>query len=74
MAQEIKNNSDYIEGLDKILTCMTNKYHLNKRFNVGEEVNREEVFLINSLKRMYYNNNLKGIDSVIKKLNLKYNG
>lgn len=73
MAQEIKNNSDYIEGLDKILTCMTNKYHLNKRFNVGREVNREEVFLINSLKRMYCNN-LKGVDSVIKKLNLKYNG
>lgn len=74
MAQEIKNNSDYIEGLDKILTCMANKYHLHKRFNVGEEVNREEVYLINSLKRMYCNDSLKGVDSVIKKLNLKYNG
>ena len=42
MAQEIKNNSDYIEGLDKILTCMTNKYHLHKRFNVGVEVTEEK--------------------------------
>ena len=74
MAQEIKNNSDYIEGLDKILTCMNNKYHLHKRFNVGAEVNREEVYLINSLKRMYCNDSLEGVDSVIKKLNLKYNG
>lgn len=74
MAQEIKNNSDYIEGLDKILTCMTNKYHLHKRFNVGAEVNREEVYLVNSLKRMYCNDSLEGVDSVIKKLNLKYNG
>ena len=73
MAQEIKNNLDYIEGLDKILTCMTNKYHLHKRFNVGAEVNREEVYLINSLNKMYCKE-LKGVDDIIKKLNLKYNG
>ena len=71
MAQEIKNNSDYIEGLDKILTCMTNKYHLHKRFNVGVEVNREEVYLIHSLNKMYCKD-LEGIDEIVKKLNLKY--
>ena len=74
MAQEIKNNSDYIEGLDLILTCIANKYHLQRRFNVGKEIDREDVFLINSLNKMYCNESLEGVDSVIKKLNLKYNG
>ena len=73
MAQEIKKNSDYKQGLDLILTCIANKYHLHKRFNVGEEVNREDVFLINSLNKMYCKE-LKGVDDIIKKLNLKYNG
>ena len=73
MAQEIKKNSEYKQGLDLILTCIANKYHLYKRFNVGKEIDREDVFLINSLNKMYCKE-LKGVDDIIKKLNLKYNG
>lgn len=71
MAQEIKKNNDYKEGLDLILTCITNKYHLQRRFNVGKDINREDVFLINSLNKMYCKE-LEGVDEIIKKLNLKY--
>ena len=51
MAQEIKKNSEYKQGLDLILTCIANKYHLQRRFNVGKDIDREDVFLINSLNR-----------------------
>ena len=71
MAQEIKKNIDYKQGLDLILTCITNKYHLQRRFNVGKFIDREDVFLINSLNKMYCKN-LEGIDEIVKKLNLKY--
>ena len=71
MAQEIKKNSEYKQGLDLILTCIANKYHLQRRFNVGKEIDIEDVFLINSLNKMYCKE-LKGVDDIIKKLNLKY--
>lgn len=71
MAQEIKKNIDYKQGLDLILTCIANKYHLQRRFNVGKCIDREDVFLINSLNKMYCKE-LEGVDEIIKKLNLKY--
>ena len=71
MSQEIKKGDNYVNGLDKILICITNKYTLKNRFNVGKEVDREDVFLITSLKKMYCKD-LEGVDILIKKLNLKY--
>lgn len=71
MAQEIKKENDYKQGLDLILTCIANKYHLKRRFNVGKDIDREDVFLINSLNKMYCKG-LGGVDEIIKKLNLKY--